>query len=154
MKLRTVGINRALALYCRFPISHSRSYSMATPQEVENQRKYDEKRKALPERNPLADNLDKKGPWEKDTDGYLFGEKPSDHRGGRSWKQVFTFQKADPKSNIRKWEDWEFPWYFLFYGGFVLAGVGLSMKPNTNLSAWARREQKMRIEKKKSNNVD
>lgn len=55
------------------------------------------------------------------------------------------------KGEQREREDWEMPFYTLFFGGFVLVGAGLYFKPATSAREWAREEALEREWKKKHN---
>lgn len=58
--------------------------------------------------------------------GWLFGVKP-----GEKYER----------------EGWEIPFYTLFCGGVVGAGVVLAFKPDTSLDTWALEEARRRLEK-------
>ncbi|RKP40113.1 ESSS subunit of NADH:ubiquinone oxidoreductase, partial [Dimargaris cristalligena] len=62
--------------------------------------------------------------------GWLFGEKPL---------------KPGQK---RVWEAWEYPWYYMYYGGMALAGIALYYKPDTSVQAWATVEAKRRLKER------
>ncbi|GBG71051.1 hypothetical protein CBR_g8350 [Chara braunii] len=59
--------------------------------------------------------------------GHLFGETPL------------------PPGVSRKWEDWELPYYASFVAATVMLTVGLSAKPDTTLTTWARQEALRRM---------
>lgn len=44
----------------------------------------------------------------------------------------------------RSWESWEGPWYFAFGAATAILTVGLSAKPDTNLTSWAEVEARKR----------
>ncbi|KAK9917069.1 hypothetical protein WJX75_000556 [Coccomyxa subellipsoidea] len=54
--------------------------------------------------------------------GYLFNETPP------------------PPGQKRHLESWELPWYFTLVAATVMLTVGLSAKPDTNITSWARKE--------------
>ncbi|KAJ1616723.1 ESSS subunit of NADH:ubiquinone oxidoreductase-domain-containing protein [Pavlovales sp. CCMP2436] len=58
----------------------------------------------------------------EDKNGFLFGEVPP------------------PPGQSRKWEDWEFPWYFGMGGCLLYAAIGLAYKPDCKIQTWARGE--------------
>ncbi|CAM6101003.1 unnamed protein product [Calypogeia fissa] len=59
--------------------------------------------------------------------GYLFGETPP------------------PPGQKRKWEDWEFPYYFTSVATIVILTVGLSSKPDMRIETWARKQALERL---------
>ena len=43
-----------------------------------------------------------------------------------------------PPGQSRKWEDWEAPWYLAMGSAAVILFFGLSAKPETSATAWAK----------------
>eukprot|EP00510_Aplanochytrium_minuta_P004007 CAMPEP_0184028580 /NCGR_PEP_ID=MMETSP0954-20121128/14926_1 /TAXON_ID=627963 /ORGANISM="Aplanochytrium sp, Strain PBS07" /LENGTH=124 /DNA_ID=CAMNT_0026313453 /DNA_START=198 /DNA_END=572 /DNA_ORIENTATION=- len=56
-------------------------------------------------------------------------------------REVYMFGE---KPGQRKWESWEAPYYFFMGGGALLTIVGISLKPETSIKAWARDEAEVR----------
>ncbi|KAJ1921626.1 hypothetical protein IWQ60_005372 [Tieghemiomyces parasiticus] len=65
--------------------------------------------------------------------GWLFGEKPL---------------KPGQK---RKWESWEFPFYFLYWGGMGVFALAYHYKPDTKIQTWALIEAKKRLKERGEN---
>lgn len=47
---------------------------------------------------------------------------------------------------VRRWEDWEFPYYFTGIATVIILTVGLSSKPDTRIETWARKQALERIQ--------
>lgn len=46
----------------------------------------------------------------------------------------------------RRWEDWEFPYYFTGIATVIILTVGLSSKPDTRIETWARKQALERLQ--------
>jgi len=60
--------------------------------------------------------------------GYLFGETPP------------------PAGKSRVWEDWEAPWYATLALATGILCFGLSAKPETRMTSWAKEEAQRRLD--------
>ncbi|KAG6550662.1 hypothetical protein Mapa_007759 [Marchantia paleacea] len=47
---------------------------------------------------------------------------------------------------VRRWEDWELPYYFTGIATILILTVGLSAKPDTRIETWARKQALERLE--------
>ena len=62
------------------------------------------------------------------------------HVNGRLFNET-----PPPLGQSRKWEDWEAPWYATMAAVGAMLVFGLSAKPETSGSEWAREEAKRRL---------
>jgi len=87
------------------------------------------------------------------TRAYATGTQP--RLGSSSGESFFSAGKHEPGGLLfaesppapgtsRSWESWEGPWYFAFGAATAILAVGLSAKPDTNLTTWAEQEAKKR----------
>eukprot|EP00270_Netrium_digitus_P008477 TRINITY_DN2538_c0_g1_i1.p1 TRINITY_DN2538_c0_g1~~TRINITY_DN2538_c0_g1_i1.p1 ORF type:complete len:114 (+),score=5.83 TRINITY_DN2538_c0_g1_i1:76-417(+) len=76
------------------------------------------------------------GPGTHEPSGYLFGESPP------------------PPGQTRQWEDWELPYYATMVTTAVLLGLGLSAKPDTSITGWAREQALLRLEQQEAETAE
>jgi|TARA_B100001540_G_scaffold247680_1_gene223136 hypothetical protein len=62
------------------------------------------------------------------------------HVNGRLFNET-----PPPPGQSRKWEDWEAPWYLAMGSAAVILFFGLSAKPETSATAWAKEEAQKRL---------